>query len=111
MYHYKIGDFECDEGDEIIFYHGGKGLVFSPDEAREKYPDCSTNPSIWVYIFDYQAGRVYGFRPDVHQIKVIKKAKITLCDSSDVCKKCGAPGKRFPMCCRCTNCGEVIWGI
>lgn len=29
----------------------------------------------------------------------------------EVCKKCGGMGQRFPMCCRCSKCGEIIWGI
>ena len=96
MYHYKIGDFECDESDEVSFYHGSKGLVFSPDEACDKYPDCLNDPRIWVYVFDYSAGRVFGLRPDIHEIRVIKKVKLNLSSECDTCKKCGAPGKRFP---------------
>lgn len=29
----------------------------------------------------------------------------------DICKKCGGLGKKILMCCKCTNCGEIIWGI
>lgn len=32
-------------------------------------------------------------------------------DNPDICKKCSSVGERFPMCCKCTNCGEIIWGI
>ena len=29
----------------------------------------------------------------------------------DICPKCNSAGERKPMCCICSNCGELIWGI
>lgn len=113
MYHYKIGDFECNEGDEVRTCYG-IGTVLDPEKACEMEPDCSNNPTKWVYVNlgkSFSSSGVVGLVPKIHNVLVITPGLHVSQSQEDTCKKCGGPGERFPMCCKCKNCGEVIWGI
>ncbi|MFA5048356.1 MAG: hypothetical protein WC516_05045 [Patescibacteria group bacterium] len=58
-------------------------------------------------------GTAYGAFDKLKSIQVLELVdeNSNQINTVDVCKKCGTLGEQIRMCCKCPNCGEIIWGI